>query len=152
VSDLVREVRSIQVVLVVGRRWGIFAHLTIVSISGKRATTPVPVDRPVTADAVEVIVLAGNGASGTITAIAAVNRPATRRLTTSTRPGASAARGRASSAPAGRLATTVEPPASRRRGTGPLDFQVIITTDATTVHLIVSIISIATRFILHKRK
>ena len=33
-----------------------------------------------------------------------------------------------------------------------LNFQVVVATDAASVHLVVSIISIATRFILHKRK
>jgi hypothetical protein len=33
-----------------------------------------------------------------------------------------------------------------------LDFQVVVTTDATSMHFIVGIVSIATRFILHESK
>jgi hypothetical protein len=147
---LICEIRSVQVILVVRRR-RILAKVTIISVSRKRAAAPVPVDGAVTTATVEVIILT-NRAPGAVTAVTTLRRAATRRVSSTTGARTSTTGRRAGTASTRRVTTSVESPAGRGRGTGPLNLQVVVASDAAAVHLIVSIISIATRFILHKRK
>lgn len=140
--------------VVVNWRWAVQGLAVIAVCAVLTAIAVVPV---VPLPIVAVTAVRGSRAVASVTAVALVIAVTLATVILARRVVASAPGARSPAARRTRRATVaitarIEAPRRRRRSSGPLDLQDVVTSDPLIMHVVISIIGISTVLVLHKRE